>query len=264
MIDQIISSTLGSGAVSYLNYSHSLYNIVNSLLIANLCMILLTDFTNLCVNREIEKLKHKLSQSISVMLIVLIPVTILTMCYSKEIVSIVYQRGAFTDESAQNVGILLFFYAIGFIPAMFNSIHTQVLHAFGSMKIAMRNSIISFGLNIILSVILSRIVGIAGIALGTTISVTSVIFIYKHSVDRYLPEYKLFENHKSIIKLAGASVVCVAIALVIKKLIGNILISFIGATVLGFGMFVVTLILFKEENAIYIVDVLRRRKNAKA
>lgn len=260
MIDQIISSMLGKGAVSYLNYSHSLYNIVNTLLIVNLCMIMLTDFTNLCVRKQYDEIVKKLHTSVSSILLVLAPVTMLTMCFSKEIVLIAFQRGAFGTESTKAVGILLFFYAIGFIPAMFNSLHTQVLHSFGRMNSAMRNSIISFGLNIVFSLVFSYFFGMAGIAIGTTVSASIVVLLYKKSVRKCLPDYKSILELKFIIKLICGLAGCGAVIFIVKLFIQSPAISFIVATIGGFSVFSVILYCLREETITGYVKKLYLKK----
>ena len=261
MIDQIISSMLGKGSVTYLVYSHSLYYFVQSLLIVNLCVIMLTDFTNSCVSKNYEQMIKKLHVSISSILLILAPVTLLTLCFSREITAIAYQRGAFGSESTKIVGMLLFFYAIGFIPTMLNSLHTQVLHAFGAMQIAMRNSLISFGINIALSIVLSSTLGIAGIALGTTASAGFVIILYKNSVRKYLPGYDtifdLIFVKKLIIGLTG----CGGVIAIIKLLIKSPLLSFAVATVAGFSVFVLVLYVMKEDILIGYVKRITKKKN---
>lgn len=260
MIDQIISSTLGQGSVSYLSYAHSLYNIVNNLLIVNLCMVMFTDFTNLCVEKDYDGMVKKLRASMSSIMLILAPVSLLTLTYSREIVTIAYQRGAFNADSTKAVGILLFFYAIGFIPAMLNSLHTNVLHAFGEMKTAMRISLVSFSLNIVLSIAVSMAVGIAGIAIGTTVSATIVIFLYKRSVEKCLPNYKHIFNTKYLIKLVISLLACGVVALCIKYLIKSALISFGVATLLGFAVFILAMYHMKDETMMSYLNKLRKVK----
>ncbi|MBO4869798.1 MAG: polysaccharide biosynthesis protein [Clostridia bacterium] len=260
MIDQVISSTLGEGSVSYLNYAHSLYNMVHSLLIVNLCVVMFTDFTNLCVGKQFDEMIKKLKASSSSILLILAPVSLLTMCFSKEIVSIAYQRGAFGEESSAAVGILLLFYAIGFIPAMLNSIHTQVLHSFGKMNIAMRNSIVSFILNIIISITVSHFIGIAGIAIGTTVSSIIVIPLYKSAVKKCLTEYKRLLEVRFILKLLAGLCACGAVIVPFKLFVNSPILSFGGATVCGFIAFAVTLILLKEETLCGLIKGIGKRK----
>ena len=263
MIDQVISSLQGAGSVSYLIYAHSLYYVVESLLIVNLCTVMLTDFTTLCVDKQYEKMIKKLRLSISSIMLILAPVSLLAIGFSQEIVAIVYQRGAFGQESTQSVGVLLFFYAIGFVPVMLNSMHTQVLHAFGSMKIAMRNSVVSFGINIAMSLILSRIVGIAGIAMGTTISAILVVPLFTHSVRRHLPNYKHVVEWKFLGKLIAGLLSCAIVIIVVKHFISTPLWSFVAATIGGIAAFAIILLLLKEKIAISYYNKLLRKVRRK-
>ena len=258
MVDKIISSTLGQGAVSYLTYAQSLYHIVSNLLIVNLCTIMLTDLTNLCVKKKYDDMMKKLRSSILSILLILAPVSLLTVCFSKEIVTIAYQRGAFGEESTKMVATLLFFYAFGFISSMFNSLYTQVLHAFGKMNIAMRNSVVSISLNIAISIVASHFVGIAGIAIGTTISASVGVLLYRRSVQKCLQNYKPVLDGNFIFKLLGGLAGCGAVIAAVKLLIKSAILSFATATVLGFAVFAAVLLLLREETLMGYVKKIRK------
>ena len=90
----------------------------------------------------------------------LVPITIISFIYSEEIVSIVYERGAFSGESAIAVADLLAFYSLNFIPCMFYNVYNHVLYATGDTKFTMNNSIISIICNIIASISLVSVIGL--------------------------------------------------------------------------------------------------------
>ena len=258
MIDQIISSTLGKGSVSHLNYAHSLYNIVYSLLIVNLCVVMLTDFTNLCVKKRFDEMINKLHVSSSSILLLLAPVSLLTVCFSREIVAIAYQRGAFTAESTEAVGSLLLFYAIGFVPALLNSMYTQVLHSFGKMRVAMIITIVSFALNIAISIAVSMLLGIIGIAIGTSTSTLIVVPFYKRAVKKCLPGLKSVFTREYVLKLLGGLMGCLLAISAAKLLIRSPLVSFAAATLVGFALFAGLLILMKEETIMGYISKLKK------
>ncbi len=260
MIDQIIASTLGKGSVSHLNYAHSLYNIVSSLLIVNLCIIMLTDFTNLCVKKKYDEIVNKLHVSASSILLLLAPVSLLTVCYSREIVAIAYQRGAFKADSTEAVGSLLLFYAIGFVPALLNSLYTQVLHSFGKMRIAMINTVVSFALNITISIVLSIFLGIIGIAIGTTTSSLLVVLLYKRAVKKCLPGLKSVFTLKYVLKLLGGLAGCLLAIAAAKLFIRSSLLSFAAATLVGFALFAALLILLNEKTIMGYIHKLKKAK----
>ena len=144
---------------------------------------------------------------------------------------------------------------------MLNSIHTQVLHAFGKMGVAMRNSLISFGLNIVLNLVLSHFFGLNGIALATTVSVVAVVYLYKWSAQKCLPDYKLIIPPKFGLKLLAGAASCALIAFLVKRFISSAILSFGFATLSGFLGFAEVLIFLTEENLTGLVEkVLRRKK----
>ena len=200
----------------------------------------------------------KLRSSILSILLILAPVSLLTVCFSKEIVTIAYQRGAFGEESTKMVATLLFFYAFGFISSMFNSLYTQVLHAFGKMNIAMRNSVVSISLNIAISIVASHFVGIAGIAIGTTISASVGVLLYRRSVQKCLQNYKPVLDGNFIFKLLGGLAGCGAVIAAVKLLIKSAILSFATATVLGFAVFAAVLLLLREETLMGYVKKIRK------
>lgn len=249
MIDQIIASSSINGSVSCLYYSQQLYHIVSGFLIVNLSMIILTDFMKLAVNNSYAEIILRMRKAISSILLLLLPVTIITLVFSKEIVIIAFQRGAFGQEATLQVSTLLFFYAIGFVAELFNTVFTQVLYSFGKTKTAMINSLIAMSINIVTSIVLTRIIGIAGIAIGTSISQICEIPFSRSAVKKCVPSYKSSVGLQYTSKLIISAIVGTVAVLLIKTLQLGAMLSFILATLLMFFVFWSMLLLLKEETA---------------
>ncbi len=259
MIDQIIASNSGEGAISCLGYAQSLYHVVSKLLILNLCIILLTDFADLAIQNDFSGVCRKIKSSVSSILILLIPVTILTICFSNEIVEIAFQRGAFGSDSARRVATLLKFYAIGFIPTLINNVYSQVFYAYGKNKQAMYITAVSLGVNITLSIILSSMIGLAGIALGTSVSQIIAFFFYRVSVKKILPGYRYAIDSRYLLKMTIGLIPCVLIIILVKRFIDSAFIAFGLATILSFISLFTVLVILKEENTIGYLDIITKR-----
>ena len=247
IIGQILSSMTGPGAITCLTYAQSLYNIVSSLLIINLGVVLLTEFTKSYVAGEIDALVARLRSSTASITLLLAPITALCVIFSTEIVTIIYQRGAFDAYDTQRVAGMLMFYALGFIPAMFNTAYTQVLYAHGMMKTAMRNSVISLSLNILLSLVLSQIIGLNGIAIGTAAAALIATFFFKHSVTKVVAEYTHIFETKFVLRMMASLAIGLVPAVAIKLFVDSALISFAAATICCFGLFFVRMFVLKDE-----------------
>ena len=99
MVNKVVASTLAVGSVSVLTYAHALYKVVGAVFVSNLSTIVLTDFNNMCARNDLAAITTKMRRTISTMTLVLIPITIVTMLNSNEIVKIVFERGKFSSNS---------------------------------------------------------------------------------------------------------------------------------------------------------------------
>lgn len=102
-----------------------------------------------------------------------------------------YLQGVFINFSiTARVGGLLLFYSIGFIPSLLNNVFNQVLYAYDKMKTAMINNVVALTSNIILNIFMSKMIGINGIAISTTISSVIGALLCFVSVKKVLPQSK--------------------------------------------------------------------------
>lgn len=193
------------------------------------------------------------------MLLLIIPITIITLIYRYDIVRIVFMRGTFQESDVQRVGNLIMVYAIGFVPSVISNIYMHVHYAEGQTTITMKYSLISIGANIITSILLSRLIGLLGIAIGTVISIVISVVLYSRSVRKCISEYRGFLSLKKILKLASATAVCVIITFTLHTNIYNPLVSFVLGSCLGMGTFFIVLFIEKEESVKEIVELVMKR-----
>ncbi len=259
MIDKIICSTVGEGAVSCLTYSHTLYYFVEALFITNLSTVLLSDFNEFSANGMKEQIANKISKSISMMILLLIPITIITVIYRYDIVRIVFMRGTFTESDVQHVGNLIMVYAIGFVPSVISNIYMYVHYAEGKTSVTMKFSLISIGTNIITSILLSHFIGLPGIAVGTVVSILISVILYSVSVRKCIPEYHGFLNLNKTLKLISATLVCVILVLLTHRYIKMSFLSFLVGTCLGMGGFIIALLIEKEKSIEEIANLVMRK-----
>lgn len=265
MVDKIIASTLAVGSVSGLTYAHSLYKVVAAIFVTNLCTIILTDFNNLCARNETEKVEKTMRRTISTMTLILLPITIVTVFNSNEIVKIVYERGKFSSDATALVGGVLLFYALNFIPVMIQGIYNQALYAFGDTLKPMIVAVFSVIVNLGTSIPLTLLIGLPGVAIGTVISAIGSIIFERIVLRKYLPNYKGCYSITYLWKVVLSCIVCVAAVFMVSRVIHSALISFVASTILSFASFFVCLIVLREEITVsYIKAFLNKVRKRKA
>jgi len=260
MVDRIIASTIGEGTVSSLTYAHSLYNAVTGVFVVNLCTILLTDFNNLFAQKQAAELKRKIENAVSTITLVLLPITIIAMVCSTDVVRIIYQRGHFNSSNTAEVAALLFIYVIDFIPGMVLNVNNQALYAAGDTKAAMNRSFINIFTNIGMSVLLSRFLGILGVAIGTVISCVISAVLSSLSVRKHIKGYHVFIHKKYLLKVTLAGIACFICVYTVKNILHKgALITFVLSSILGLFSFFFVLVLEKESITVSYLKQIKGR-----
>lgn len=259
MIGKIIASFLGDGAVSQLTYAHNLYAVVSAVFITNLTVILLTDFNEMIAEKAFLEVGIKIQSVASIMTAMLIPITIVSIICSKDIVSIIYERGQFTVESTESVAGVLAIYALNFIPAMIHGIYNQVLYAKGDTKTPMWIAMVSIVVNFSVSLLLTSKIGLRSVAVGSLISSIIAILLCGFKIRECIPGFKGCYNVKFFVVCIVAGSVCTLGTIFINNLQLPAVLSFVVSTVISFGLFGTMLLLLKEKNVISLFKIMQSK-----
>ena len=170
MVDRMLVSGLGAGVITALTYGSVLSNLVTAF-VSTFCNIIFSYITT-----EISTGRYKVASDIAntsakTFTIAFMPITLIFVICSHDIVSIVYGRGAFDASAVMSASYALKGYAIMFLPMVFREIYTRFQYAFQDSKKPMINGSIGIVSNIVLSIIFCQFWGVFGVALATSISV---------------------------------------------------------------------------------------------
>ena len=170
IVDKILASGLVEGSITAMNYATKLRALPHGIITAAVISVILPMFSRYAAKQDFGGLKNLAVKSMSGLFAIMLPVTLVCMYFSREIVRIVYERGAFTGEDTIITAHILVF----MIPALFFMGGCQVLNnAFYGMqdtKTPRLGAVIAVIANIILNIILVRYMQAAGLALATSIA----------------------------------------------------------------------------------------------
>lgn len=217
LIDTMIASRLDSGSISLLSYSNSIIGMVNMLLLGNL--------TSFAYPRLVKK-TNELDRQNSLVEYILLVNTImcvfilLFLLVGREGISILFERGNFTDENTRIVYICSIIFAVA-LPI--NGIRDLLYRYFYINKDTYTpfiNSIIISILNIITSIILASYIGIYGVIAGTVVASYMSLFLISLKFKKKFPilyrkKFLIIENFKVIL----ATILTVIITLLLKNII---------------------------------------------
>lgn len=172
LIDRTLASRIVEGGISALDYSFKLTQFINGSFAAAIAIAMYPLISRLIIEKNNRKFMNTIVESINMISIIVIPITVITMLFSKEIITLLYARGAFDADAINLTASTLFFYSIGILAYGYREILTRAFYAKSNSITPMLSASISMVINIILNLILSRYMGISGLALATSISGT--------------------------------------------------------------------------------------------
>ena len=173
------------------------------------------------------------------MIYILIPLTIGITIFSKDIISVIYERGEFTAESTLITSSILTFFSVGIIGSGIVEVMNKAFYAKQDTKSPLIAGIIMIIINVILCVTLSKFLDVKGLALAT--SITAI-------VNAITLMYMANKNVKIITKELGTFIAKVVISALVMGVVVYLLNNYLQASslinifrmIIGVAMGVVT------------------------
>ncbi len=176
LVDKVMASTLPTGTISGLNYGHRLMNVFSGLLSSAISTAMYPQMIELIALDKKKELGQLVVKIINFFCILMIPVTIACALFRTELVSAVFQRGAFDANSTVMTANIFALYCLGLFFIACNTIISNIFYGHGDTKTAMHISIMHLGINVVLNLILIRPLGVNGLALATSVSAIVTFF----------------------------------------------------------------------------------------
>lgn len=219
LLDRTIASQVAVGGISALTYANSLVMLVQGGFAQPVATVFYPRLT-----KSITEGNHKAAQTdfhaaLQVLLVFLLPVTIGFMILSNDITMAFFGRGAFDQNASVLTSTALSFYAIGIVFVGVRELLARYYYAYGNTKIPMLNAAIGMVVNITLNLTLSRVIGIGGLALATSVAAIVTVILMWCQCGRLSSDSKIILNWIEIGKILVAAVVMGGVVQLGQKLI---------------------------------------------
>lgn len=198
-IDRYIASNLGAGSVSSLAYADRVIQMVVMVIISVVSMIVFNKISSNIKNEQ--NVVDIINESINFNLLLLLPVTVFLLIFSEEIILVLFKRGEFTLEATKLTSLALFGYSIGLVGIGIRYLLNRIYYSYNDYRTPTINTVISAIINVFLSIFLSRIWGVFGLAFATSLTmiVSSIMLGYKLKVRyTFIANIKFKDFFKSV------------------------------------------------------------------
>ena len=169
-LDSWLATFLATGSISYLYYANRLFQFPLALFAIATSVAIFPKVARHLKHQDQQKAMRILEHSFWFLATILTLATIVGILFSKEIVWLLYERGAFSHHDSQQTSWILTMYLIGLIPFGLSRIFSLWLYSTHRQKEAAKISAISLAVNILLSLSLVGLFHAAGLALASSLS----------------------------------------------------------------------------------------------
>jgi putative peptidoglycan lipid II flippase len=169
VVDQAMAAMLPSGSVAALSYANKIVALIVAIGATALSTAILPYFSHMVAEQDWAGCRHTLKRYTGLTLVTTMPLMLALIALSHPLIRLVFQRGAFTAVDTDLVSHVQVFYFIQIPFYMCGMLFVRFLSSIRRNDVLMYGSAISLALDISLNLVLMRRMGIAGIALSTSL-----------------------------------------------------------------------------------------------
>ena len=268
-VGTILASMLPGGSVTYLFYADRIVELPLGVFAIAIGTASLPSFSRHVAAGNIDELKASISFSLRLMLFLTVPATFALMALNLPIISVIFQRGAFDAQAAIYTGQALFFYGMGLWAFSVVRVFVATFYSLQDAKWPMRAAIISFVVNLLVSLALMYPMKHKGLALATSLAaIVNVIIlgiVLKKKIGPFLDRNFYFSTLKiitsSIIMWGSIMLIDVFMSWDSSSSFRSRFIYLLTAIVAGATTFFICSYLLKSPEMHSVIRLLKKRFN---
>lgn len=207
-----MASGLDSGSMALLSYANTVAALIYSVIGISFNNIVYTSLSE--KQDDDDEVRKLFAKYKSLLLSILLPCCIVMFVDSKNVCNIIYGRGAMNENNIKILSLLLIIYIPSNFALCIRDLYNRLLYIHKKTKIT---SFINLGgliLNIVLNVILSKLLGVYGLAIATSLTGILIVTITKLYCKNYI-EFHVRELLTMSIKTIIVGLACVAVKIIL-------------------------------------------------
>ena len=178
VVDQAMAAMLPGGSVAALGYGNRIVSAVLGLGATALSTAVLPYFSRMAAAADWQGCRHTLKRFSLLVTAAAVPLTLVLILFSRTLVRLLFQRGAFTAADTELVSSVQICYALQIPFYIWGMLFVRFITSVRRNDLLMYASAVNLSVDIGLNLILMRYWGVAGIALSTSlVYLISFIFV---------------------------------------------------------------------------------------
>jgi len=188
LVDKAMAGVLASGSVASLNYGNKAITMVLGLAAMAIGTAVLPYFSRLVAEKGWDNLRSTLNFYLRLIFVATVPVVLLICWLSKPLVSIIFQRGAFTAEDTNLVASVQAFFSFQIPFYIAGIMLARLVSSLRANHILMWAASINITANVGFNILFIHLMGLKGIALSTSLVYMISFFFLLYFVNRIIAQ----------------------------------------------------------------------------
>ncbi|MBI5037087.1 MAG: murein biosynthesis integral membrane protein MurJ [Candidatus Kerfeldbacteria bacterium] len=269
LISVIIGSTLAAGSVAIFNFASNLQHFPINVFGVSLAVASYPFFSEASARKDSDMFVMHFSTTFRRILFLIIPTSVLILLLRAQIVRVVLGAGAFDWSDTYLTAQALGFFALSLFAQSTIPLLTRSFYAWHDSKTPVKIGIWTMILNVVGGIMLSRMMGVMGLALSFSITSfvqMAVLLMLLRRARGYLDDRKIIN---SVLKILVISAMMAAVVIAAKYILAlgvnmqtfvGIMVQGIGATVVGVVSYLIFALVFRCDEITIITHWFRRAR----
>ena len=177
VVERFLASSLPEGNITYLGYAYQIVTLIVTIMTKGLSLSLFPILSAKAANGDLDGLRQLIGRGIRGLLLIIIPVIVLVVLYGQLGIQVVFERGAFDAAATRGTYWVLLGYLGTLVALPMGMVITNTFYAFQDTRTVARVAVAGFALNVVLDLLLVRLVGTPGLAIGYSVVALFNMFI---------------------------------------------------------------------------------------
>ncbi|MDD4294793.1 MAG: murein biosynthesis integral membrane protein MurJ [Candidatus Omnitrophica bacterium] len=172
-VDTVLCSftmIVGPGAIAFIHYVNRFVQLPLAFIAVAISRVTMVDLSFYHKEDDLDKFKELLIFSVENVIFMVLPVTVFYIVFSKLIISVVFEHGAFSALYTAITAKVLISYSFGILFFCLIKIFVNAFYSLKDTMTPVKTSLVSLVFNIVLSGILIFVMGVSGVAVGSSIA----------------------------------------------------------------------------------------------
>ncbi|MEA4898957.1 MAG: murein biosynthesis integral membrane protein MurJ [Christensenellaceae bacterium] len=219
MIDKSLASFLNTGDISAMEYAYRLITFATGVLAVPLTTVMFSKLSQHAADGDRSSLLSVLNQSAETMFMIMMPISVVGCALSTDIIRLVYQHGNFGADAVSVTSAVFLFYLVGVIGFSLRDVYNRAFHALQDTRTPLIVSIGTVVFNVALNILLSKVMGVSGLALATSIACALSAVVLVMLLRRKLGRLGMAKTMKELLKMCLAGALCLLVALLLERFV---------------------------------------------